>query len=84
MLMADTAVLNATCIEVLEKMPCHPKCAVMDNNNHVLHSHFLRTPPSMYVLQTDVFFILLNHCHIFNCSHLFQHLVCGLVDTASL
>ena len=27
---AVTEVLNATCTEVLEKMPCHPKCAVID------------------------------------------------------
>ena len=57
---------------------------VVDNNNNVLFSHFLRTPLSMYILQTDVFFILLNHCHIFNCSHLFQHLVCGLVYIKSI
>ena len=27
---AVTELLNATCTEVLEKMPCHPKCAVID------------------------------------------------------
>ena len=36
---------------------------VVDNNNHVLLSHFLRTPPSRYILQTPIFVILLNHSY---------------------
>ena len=38
----------------------------------------------VYSSDTDVFFILLKHCHIFNCAFLFQHLVSGLVDIKAI
>ena len=34
----------------------------------------------VYSADTDVFFILLRHCDLFDCTLIFQHLLCGFVD----
>ena len=43
---------------------------VVDNNNHVLLSHFLRTPPSMYILQTQMYFSFCLTTVIFLTAHI--------------
>ena len=38
----------------------------------------------VYSADTDVFFILLKHCHVFNCETLYHHLVSGWINITEI